>query len=108
MFESANARRNTLAMTLGWWYMRRLIRKRGTAAVASFVAGEGISFARRPRQRHPLRWVLALGLAAAGGYVWWLRRQDGGDDWGEWEPVVPVDPIPGDAAPVPPLQPVAT
>ena len=46
MFGSENSRRNALAMSIGWWYLRRMIRKRGTAAVAGFVAGEGLSFAR--------------------------------------------------------------
>ncbi len=58
MINSANSRRNALAMSIGWWYLRRLIRKRGTAAVAGYVAGEGLSFARRPRKRHPLRWLI--------------------------------------------------
>ena len=55
-----------LMMSIGWWYLRRLIRKRGTAAVAGFVAGEGLSFARRPRQRHPLRWLLVARPRRAG------------------------------------------
>jgi len=93
MFEMTNARRNALAMSFGWWYLRRLIRKRGTAALAGFVAGEGLSFARRPRKRHPLRWLAVVGLVAAGGLLWWRRRQGGGDDWGDWEPVAPVAPV---------------
>lgn len=93
MFESSNARRNALAMSLGWWYLRRLIRKRGTAAVAGFVAGEGLSFARRPRRRHPLRWLAVIGLAAGAGMLWWRRQRGGGDDWGDWEPVAPVAPV---------------
>ena len=93
MFESNNARRNALAMSLGWWYLRRLIRKRGTAAVAGFVAGEGLSFARRPRKRHPMRWLAVIGLVAAGALFWWRRQQGGGDDWGDWEPVAPVAPV---------------
>jgi len=92
MFSSDNSRRNALAMSIGWWYLRRLIRKRGSAAVAGFVAGEGLSFARRPRKRHPLRWLLVIGVAAAAGVLWW-RKQGGGDDWGDWEPVAPVAPV---------------
>ena len=92
MFGSGNSRRNALAMTLGWWYLRRLIRKRGAAAVAGFVAGEGLSFARRPRKRHPLRFILVSGVLVGGGLFWWRRRQGGGDDWGDWEPVAPVVP----------------
>ncbi len=92
MFDSNNSRRNALAMSIGWWYLRRLIRRRGTAAVAGLVAGEGLSFTRRPRKRHPLRWLLVISVVAAGGLFWWRKQQGGGDDWGDWEPVAPVAP----------------
>jgi hypothetical protein len=91
-------------MSIGWWYLRRLIRKRGAAAIAGYMAGEGLSFARRPRRSHPLRWVLVIGLVAAGGLFWWRRQQGGGDDWGDWEPVAPVAPVapmPVDPEPAP-------
>ena len=110
MPRSGLTNKHPLAMMFAWWYIRRLIRKRGTAAVASFVAGEGLSFARRPRRRRPLLGLLvALGLVAVGGAVWW-RRQGGGDDWGDWEPAVPDAPLPAEPAPVPePVgEPVAT
>ena len=109
MFGSENSRRNALAMSIGWWYLRRLIRKRGTAAVAGFVAGEGLSFA-KPRKRHLLRWIVLLGIVA-GAIVWWRRRQGGGgDDWGDWTPVVPDLPPPAEPAPTPEPapEPVAT
>jgi hypothetical protein len=105
MINSENSRRNALAMSIGWWYLRRLIRKRGTAAVAGYVAGEGLSFARRPRKRHPIRWLIVILLAGAGGLFWWRRQQGGGDDWGDWEPVAPVAPVapmPADPEPVEP------
>jgi hypothetical protein len=110
MLGSNSSRRNALAMSIGWWYLRRLIRKRGTAAVAGFVAGEGLSFARRPRNRHPLRRLLLLGAIVGVGLFWWRRQQGGGDDWGDWEPVVPVAPMPAEPepAPVPEPEPVAT
>jgi hypothetical protein len=95
-----NSRRNAIMMSLGWWYLRRMIRKRGTAAVAGFVAGEGLSFARRPRKRHPLRWLLVL-AAAAGGMLWWWRQRGGGDDWGDWEPAMPTGPTPSEPLLVP-------
>jgi hypothetical protein len=97
-------------MTIGWWYLRRLIRTRGTAAVAGFVAGEGLSFARRPRERHPLRWLVLIGILAGGGFWWWRRQQGGGDDWGDWTPVVPDAPFPAEPAPAPAPapEPVAT
>ena len=101
MPSSRLSNRHPLAMMLAWWYIRRLIRKRGAATIAGFVAGEGLSFARRPRRRRPLLWLLVVvGLVAAGGAVWW-RRQGGGDDWGEWEPVSPDFPAPADFAPTP-------
>ena len=112
MFGSENSRRNALAMSIGWWYLRRMIRKRGTAAVAGLVAGEGLSFAPQPRKRHLLRWIVLLGVArrrrvlvvapAAGG---------GGDDWGDWTPVVPDATADRRAAapmPEPAPEPVAT
>jgi len=101
MFGSESSRRNAIAMSIGWWYLRRLIRKRGTAAVAGFVAGEGLSFARRPRKRHPLRWLLLLGAVVGGGLLWRRRQQGGDDDWGDWEPMAPLAPEPAEPAPVP-------
>ena len=93
-------------MSIGWWYLRRLIRKRGTAAVAGFVAGEGLSFASRPRQRHLVRWLLVAAAIAGGAFFWWRRRQGGGDDWGDWEPAPPLDPEPAEPAPWPEPDPV--
>ena len=52
MLGSENSRRNALAMSIAWWYLRRLIRKRGTAAVAGFLAGEGLSFRRAAQAAH--------------------------------------------------------
>jgi hypothetical protein len=107
MFGAASSRRNAIALSLGWWYLRRLIRKRGTAAVAGFVAGEGLSFARRPRKRHSFRWLLLLG--AVGVAILWRRRQQGGgDDWGDWKPSAPTAPLPAEPAPEPVSAPVAT
>lgn len=78
---SGSSRQNAIAMSLGWWYLRRLIRKRGAAAVAGLVAGEGLSFTRRPRKRHRLRWLLLVSLVAGAGVFWWQRAQS--------EPVAP-------------------
>ena len=91
MFGSTQFDRATpIAMSIGWWYLRRLIRKRGTAAVAGFVAGEGLSFARAAaRSAIPFAGSLVLGVARRRrGLFWWRRQQGGGDDWGDWEPVV--------------------
>jgi hypothetical protein len=97
MLDMGNPRRKALAMSIGWWYLRRLVRKRGAAAVAGFVAGEGLSLARRPRKRHPLRWLLLLALVGGGVYWWWQQREQG-DDWGDWDPGIPADPLPGETA----------
>ena len=72
---AGSSQRNAIAMSFAWWYLRRLIRKRGAAAVAGFVAGEGLSFAGRSRKRHPLRWLLLLSLIAGAGAFWWRRAQ---------------------------------
>lgn len=101
---SGSSRRNAVAVSLGWWYLRRLIRKRGSAAMAGLVAGEGLSFARRPRKRRPLRWLLLLGLAGGGGLLWW-RRRGGGDDWGHWQPDQAPSPDPGGVVPEPEPEP---
>jgi hypothetical protein len=99
MTGSENSRRNAIAMSIGWWYLRRMIRKRGKAAVAGVLAGEGLSLAGPPRRRHPIRWLLVLSMIAVGLF-WWRRRDQGGDDWGDWRPA-PVAPDPTDAAPAP-------
>jgi len=100
--------RNAIAMTFAWWYARRLIRKRGAAAVASIMAGEGLSFARPRPKRRVLRWLFLIGALAGAGIVWWRRRQGGGGDWGDWEPVVPEPPRPAEPAPAPEPHPVAS
>ena len=37
-------------MAITWWYVRRMIRKRGTAALAGLIAGEGLSLGRERRE----------------------------------------------------------
>ena len=101
-----HSHRNTIAMTIAWWYLRRLIRKRGTAAVAGLVAGQGLSLARPPRRRHRLRGLFVLGIVVGAGIYWWRRQQGGGDDWGGWEPATPVSPAPAEPAPSPEPDPV--
>jgi hypothetical protein len=69
---TVSSQRNAVAVSVGWWYLKRRIRKRGAAAVAGLVAGEGLSLAGRPRKRHPVRWLFVLGVAA-GACVLWRR-----------------------------------
>ena len=93
------SRRNALLMTVGWWLLRRRLRKRAGAAVAGLLAGEGLSLA-APRKRHPLRTLLLITGATAVGYLAWKRLRGGrDDDWGTWEPA-PTEPAPGAATPV--------
>ena len=106
MFGSS--RRNAIAMSIGWWYLRRLIRKRGAAAAAGLVAGHGLSFAaRRPASGIRSAGSLVLSVIAGAGVVWWRRRRGGGDDWGDWQPAPPVSPEP-EPTPMPEPEPVAT
>ena len=97
--------RKTVAMAIAWWYVRRMIRKRGTAALAGLMAGEGLTLGRERRRRHAFVWILPLGVVAgAVGFWWWRRQQEGGDDWGDWEPAAPVVP-PSPSEPVTPPAP---
>jgi hypothetical protein len=90
-------------MLVAWWYIRRLVRKRGASLVAGFLAGEGLSFARTPRARRPLRWVVGVLAVLGAGAVWWRRQRGGGDDWGDWTPTpdVPEDPFRVEPEPTP-------
>ncbi len=85
------SRRNAIVLTVGWWLLRRRLRRRAGAAVAGLLAGEGLSLGAPRRKRHPLRALVLLGALAAGGFVLWKRFQRGHDDgWGTWEPEPPV------------------
>ena len=101
MVGAESSRRNAVVISIGWWYLRRLIRKRGAAAVAGFVAGEGLSFARRPRRRHPVRSLLVLGLVVALGLLRWRRQRGGGDGGGDRASLAPLAPEPAEPVPVP-------
>jgi len=72
---AGSSQRNAIAVSIGWWYLKRRIRKRGAAAVAGLVAGEGLSFSGRPRKRHAVRWLVVLGVAAGAGALWWRSTQ---------------------------------
>jgi len=86
-------------MTVGWWLLRRKLRKRAGAAVAGLLAGEGLSLA-APRRRHRLRNLVLLAGAVAAGYVVWRRLRGGSDDdWGTWEPEPPAPAPAAETAP---------
>jgi hypothetical protein len=68
---SGSSPRNAIAMSIGWWYLRRLIRKRGAVAVAGLLASEGLSLARPAPRRGRLRRLVLLGLVAAAVVYWW-------------------------------------
>jgi hypothetical protein len=88
-------------MTVGWWLLRRKLRKRAGTAVAGLLAGEGLSLA-APRKRHRLRNLFLLAGTAAACCVVWKRLHGGsGDDWGTWEPEPPVPAPPAEPVPAP-------
>ena len=72
---AGSSQRNAIVGAVGWWYAKRVIRKRGAAALAGLAAGEGLSLGGRPRKRHPVGWLLLLGLIARAAYLWWQREQ---------------------------------
>jgi hypothetical protein len=88
-------RRNALAFSIGWWLLRRRLRKRAGSAALGLLAGEGLAVA-EPRKRHRLRNMLLVAGLAGGGYLVWKRLQGGADDWGTWEPE-PPEPAPAPA-----------
>jgi hypothetical protein len=94
---AGSSERNAIAASIGWWYLRRQIRKRGLAALTGFAVEEGLSLVRQPRKRHPVRWLLLLSLVAGAGAVLWRLQQAGRD-----EPVgvAPVNPEPAKPKPV--------
>lgn len=64
---SVSSNRNAIIGAVGWWYAKRVIRRRGAAALAGLTAGE--------RKRHQVRWLVLLSVIAGAGVVWWQRTQ---------------------------------
>ncbi|MEP6893779.1 MAG: hypothetical protein ABI927_08380 [Gaiellaceae bacterium] len=65
---SVSSNRNAIIGAVGWWYAKRLFRKRGAAALAGLTAGD--------RKRRPMAWLLVASLIAGGGFLWWRREQN--------------------------------
>lgn len=95
-----DSRRRAIAFTIGWWLLRRRLRKGAASAALGLLAGEGLAAA--PKKRHRLRNLLLLAGLGAAAFVVWKRLQGGrADDWGTWEPEPPT-PSPVPAADAPP------
>jgi hypothetical protein len=87
---SLESRRNALAISVGWWLLRRKLRKRAHHAVSGLIAGEGISHASAPRRHQRLRGVLVTVALTGGGLLAWRRLRGGpGDDGGAQRPEQP-------------------
>jgi hypothetical protein len=91
-------RRNAILWAIGWWIVRRQIRRRAAVAVAGVGAGAA---ARRGRIRAVLGAVLLVGLIAGGLVA--ARKLLGGGEPAEATPLADVPPFPD--APGAPLEP---
>ncbi len=102
------SRRNALALSIGWWLLRRKVKQRAATAVAGLLAGAGLPGVSAPRRSHRLRTAL-LALALVGGAaVAWRRLRGGADDeWGSWQPEPPPPAPPAEGAPLPEHDPAA-
>ena len=88
-------RRNAVLWALGWWLVRRQLRRKAALAVADVTAGAA---ARRGRLRAVLGAVLLVGLLAAALIA--ARKLLSGPDeiGGPALPDVPIEPVPGTAS----------
>ena len=88
-------RRNTILWAIGWWLVRRQIRRRAALVVADVSAGAA---AQRGRLRAVLGAVLLVGLLAAALFA--ARKLLSGPDELAVAPLpdAPLEPIPGSAA----------
>jgi hypothetical protein len=85
-----NDRKNALMWALGWWLVRRWLRRRATLAAAGVAASAGAT-ARRGGVRAVIG-AFVLVAVLAGAFVAWRRLSGGSDDEG-WQPP-PDDPFP--------------
>ena len=83
-------RRNALFWAIGWWVLRRQVRRRANATL------HGLGVAAKPSGARRVLGALLLVAALAGALVAW-RRLGGDDDWGE--PPLDPEPAPEPSAP---------
>jgi hypothetical protein len=93
-------RRNAILWAIGWWIVRRQIRRRAAGAVAG-VGATATATATRGRVRSALGAVFLVGLLAAGLIA--ARKLLGGGEPGDAPPLVEVPPFPD--APAAPAEP---
>lgn len=81
-------------MAIGWWYLRRSMRRRAERAVAGIVSGEALGLVAARKRLTWWKWLLALSVVGGLGWLAWRRfNGDDGDDWSSWEPSVPEPPV---------------
>lgn len=81
-------KRNAIAWAVGWWLVRRRLRKRADDAIAGVT---GVATAPR-RGRDIVGALLLVGLLV-GALVAWKRLSAGGDDWDQ-PPEPEPEPVP--------------
>ncbi len=82
---SVSDRKNALMWALGWWLMRRIVRRRASRAVADLTAGA----AARKRSIGAIGGALLLVGLLAGGFVVWRRLTAAPEPA---PPVIPYEP----------------
>ncbi len=90
-------RRNAILWAIGWWIVRREVRRRTENAVAGVSMGAATQ---RGRVRAVLGGILLVGLLG-GAFVAWRRLSSSNGELAPSEPPVPLAPTepPPDAVP---------
>lgn len=83
-------RRNALFWAIGWWILRRQVRRKANATL------HGLGVAAKPSGARRIVGALLLVGILAGAFVAW-RRLAGDDGWGE--PSLEAEPAPEPSAP---------
>ena len=78
---------------VGWWFVRRMLRRRAAVAVAGVAAGVSA----RRRGIGAVLAALALVGVLAAAFVAWRRLAGGSDDDGWKPPDEPLSPMPDPA-----------